>query len=67
MSDFPPYTCTGEEQVYDDIEIFDADGNYVNGIIASECFANWYCEVYGYTWRHRPPDPIPVDHETPVV
>lgn len=56
-----PYTCTGQEDVFD-IEIFDANGNFFNCIIASECFAQWYCSciVPGYTWRHRPPEP-PVD------
>lgn len=59
MAEIPPSTCTGTEEVFEDIEIFDAQGNYQNIIVASECYASYYCEhiAPGFTWRHKPPEP----------
>lgn len=55
------YPCTGNEPVFDDIELIDGAGNVVNTIVASECFAGWYAPQIGCTWRHRaPPEPDPV-------
>lgn len=54
--EFPPYPCTGDEEVFDDVELLDADGNVVNRIVASACFAEYYCTVFGGTWRRKPPE-----------
>lgn len=60
MADIPYYPCSGNEPVFDDIQLLDADGNIVNqAIIASECFANWWCSWNGGSWRHRPVDSPP--------
>lgn len=71
-----PYTCTRAEEVFD-IELFNEDGEYVDVMRASECFASWFCENYGemlifsnataLTWSIRVPPP-PVDEpETPAA
>jgi len=58
------YPCTGNEPVFYDIELLDAEGNVVNTIVSSECFAAWYAPQVGYTWRHRPvPEPSPDPEE----
>lgn len=79
---FPPYTCTGQEEVLD-VFLIDPDGNYYNCVRMSECDAEWSCRLYdtfigvgpGWTWRVRvgpetyPPgymDP-PIDPEDPPV
>lgn len=61
MANIPPSTCTGSEEVFEDIELFDAQGNYKNIIVASECYASYYCEQIapGYSWRHKPAEPPP--------
>ncbi|MES2349143.1 MAG: hypothetical protein V4641_16400 [Pseudomonadota bacterium] len=55
-----PFTCTGQEPA-GDAEIYDKDGAQVTVIVASTCFAKWYCENFGYTWKWRngvdPDDP----------
>lgn len=53
--DFPPYPCSGNEPIFTDIQLLDYDGNIINyGIVASECFAAWYCSFNNCTWRHAP-------------
>lgn len=64
--DYPPYTCTGEEEVFSHVEVLDANGDYYNIMISSACFADWYCAINpGFTWRlwQPPVDPKP---EEPV-
>jgi hypothetical protein len=51
--DFPPYPCTGQEEVFNDVQILDADGSVVNTIVASACFADYYCHVFGGSWRRK--------------
>ncbi|TFW15975.1 hypothetical protein [Duganella callida] len=54
------YTCTGFEKT-GDVELLDGSGNHFTTIVASRCFAEWYCAEHGYTWRWRdgidPDDP----------
>lgn len=47
-----PYTCTGWEPA-GDAEIYDSENNLVTTIVASSCFADWYCASNGYTWKWR--------------
>ncbi|MRW82879.1 hypothetical protein GJ698_02085 [Pseudoduganella sp. FT26W] len=47
------YTCTGFEEA-GDAEFFDTDGNYQTALHASRCFADWYAENHGWTWKWRP-------------
>lgn len=69
----PPYPCTGSEPVIDHIELLDAEGNRINMICGSACFADWYAPQVGCTWRpYLPPDLTeddpPVDEpEEPVA
>lgn len=52
--DLPYYPCSGNEEVFNDIELIDVQGKVVNRIVASECFARWYAPQIGCTWRHTP-------------
>jgi hypothetical protein len=53
----PPYPCTGAEPVIDIVELIDGDGQLVNRITGSACFADWYAPQIACTWRvYEPPD-----------
>lgn len=61
-----PYICTGWE-LPGEAEIYDSSNNLLTVIVASACFANWYCESNGYTWKWREgtdPD-APLETEDP--
>jgi hypothetical protein len=67
-----PYTCSPDDQVFEDIEIWDAQNNLMSIIVSTECTAEWLCGAapefgmwgphYPLTWRHTPP-PEPVEEE----
>lgn len=60
-----PYTCSPDDQVFEDIEIWDAQNQMHSIIVATECTATWLCANaaefgmwgphYPLTWRHTPP------------
>ncbi|TWI65164.1 hypothetical protein IP91_02571 [Pseudoduganella lurida] len=66
--EYPPFLCDMHAEQFPDVEIFDPDGKYVNGLVASACAADYFCayvfKPLGHTWRRRPPDPPP--SEEPV-
>jgi len=59
MAEMPPYTCEPGQPVIPAIEVFNADGSWLNTMICSECDIRWYCEYQasignpGCTWRLR--------------
>ena len=56
----PPYPCAGTEAA-GSVELINPDGTVSNAILASRCFADWFCSFMPYTWRWRdgidPDDP----------
>ena len=57
------YTCTGDEKP-GNANIYE-DGVWINCIHASRCYADYYCEKYGYTWDWRDGDPDAPPPEDP--
>lgn len=55
----PTYNCTGDEAP-GNANLY-KDGVWFNCIYTSRCYADYYCEKYGYTWDWRdgidPDDP----------
>ena len=58
-----PYTCTGRERA-GNANIYE-NGEKINTIVASRCFADWYCANNGYTWDWRDGDPDAPPPEDP--
>lgn len=65
MADLPPYTCDPNVDVFDRLDIYDSEGNFITGFVANICTAQWFCEAYEVLEMYGPNYPLEWRYYTP--